>query len=330
MTKRKPTTHPRAGVPYDIQAQERERAQREIEVAMWALPLSRFSEEWLSLGKLKKGQDAAARRARRVKQAVEFYIGSASSPWPARASPKQSSKIHPRTKRPKNNEVRGGFVVLLAERCVSLEYDRMPTPPAPTEKMVDDGIKKGREKLVEALLFLGSLDSMTLNAWDRAIEDAPHPPEKTSVVWRELMKYERPQRSIRKLMVDIETAIGAVELAKIPAAAKDKQGPDEKVDALEIAKMAATDFYSLAGTEPTSSWGEGNFLHFLAAIFGALGRHDSAENLGRKACRWWRELRPRKEFLENMRATEPPDASEGIRVIETRPPPRGRYGGIGR
>ena len=144
MTERKPATHPRTGVPYEIQLQARERAQREVEAAMWALPLCRFSEEWLNLGKLKKGQDAAARRARRVKRAVEFYIGPVSSRWPARASRKRSSKtfLPPPAKRPKGDEVQEGLIVMLAERLVSLEYDWMPTPAAPTEKAVEAGIKR--------------------------------------------------------------------------------------------------------------------------------------------------------------------------------------------
>ena len=194
--------------------------------------------------KAEKGQDAAARRARRVKRAVEFYIGPVSSRWPARASRKRSSKtfLPPPAKRPKGDEVQEGLIVMLAERLVSLEYDWMPTPAAPTEKAVEAGIKKGREKLKPALLFLGGLHSMMLNTWDRAIGNAPHPPAETLVVPRELMKYERPRRSIRKLMVDIETAIGGADLVKIPTTAKDKQGPDLKVDAFEIAKAAAKDF----------------------------------------------------------------------------------------
>ena len=162
---------------------------------------------------------------------------------------------------------------------------------------------------------------MMLNTWDRAIGNAPHPPAETLVVPRELMKYERPRRSIRKLMVDIETAIGGADLVKIPTTAKDKQGPDLKVDAFEIAKAAAKDFHSLTGQAPTPSWGEGNFLHFLAAVFSALGRHDSADNQGRKACHWWKAdcSLEEQEFLENLRATK--DAFEGIRVVKTRPPP---------
>jgi len=119
-----------------------------------------------------------------------------------------------------------------------------------------------------------------------------------------------------------------VDLVKIPATARTAVRGDKgralKVGAREIAHLAAKDFRTLTGSPPTRARGEGKFLHFLGAVFAALGRHDdSVENLGREAVDWWSNLRlqEEEESFKKLRETPPPpDISAEVRAIEPRPP----------
>lgn len=285
--------------PYAPEMRRRRLAQKGVEAAMRALPL-----QWLS----------------------ESYLSAAPSlfPTPKKGMTERQLQLEAERRRRRAVSHYKTYIPVLAERYVHMALDQRPTPPPPARSKVEAGIKKVEEMLKEALLYLAGPEfgHAAFAALERAIEEEP--PAETLVMAPELMKFEQPLPSLGRFMVHLETVISAARRAKIPETAKDARGRDRKVDALEIAKVAASDFHTLTGQAPTRARGEGKYLHFLAAVFDALGRRDdSVANLGRSACRWWRERRPgeEQEFLEALMATKPPDDFDGIRVVTRWSPP---------
>jgi hypothetical protein len=95
---------------------------------------------------------------------------------------------------------------------------------------------------------------------------------------------------------------------------KSRRGRDQKADALEIAKAAATDYLDLTGRIAKRSYKDSSFVDFLAAIFKALGkRYDSPDTFARQAIKWLKNdsVREDEDAIRKWMTNPPPNLEDG-------------------
>jgi hypothetical protein len=211
--------------------------------------------------------------------------------------------------RPSSSEVRELIISSLAEKYVDMPYAffRDSVPP-PAKRDIETQLSEIKERATDLLMNLCGLDPLAVDAIHLAMKEGDYPPKERLLMETAAMVVDPRPKALGDIMGRLEVLIDAAGRARVPASAKSHKGPNQKKDALEIAKAAATDYLVLTHRLPNRSYKDSSFVDFLAAIFNALGRRsDSVDNLARKAIKW----------LENDSVREDEDA---IRKWMTNPP----------
>ena len=165
-----------------------------------------------------------------------------------------------------------------------------------TEKAIQSQFSSVKKQATALLTTMMRLRDAIIGALHLAIHQEGETPSMIPPAMKDLYP-RRP--TLGEIETYLQRLIDAASLAKIPGNAKQHKGPDRKLDALEIAKAAARDFYSLTGKYPTASQRveENGFRDFLSAIFRALDMsHNSAERFARDVRDWWKKDRQREDY----------------------------------
>lgn len=108
---------------------------------------------------------------------------------------------------------------------------------------------------------------------------------------------------IQKLLERLIDASGM----PVPPSAKNSRGPDRREVARRVALIAASDYFSITGREPTTTpptkgaESEFGFLWLLREIFDALCMKDcSVTSNSRDAVEKWKEFQPRNLFRDEI------------------------------
>jgi hypothetical protein len=197
------------------------------------------------------------------------------------------------------DDVRESCIPSLADKYVEMASNFLSSTPPPTKKKIQSQLSEIEGQATELLESLAGLEGPAVEAVHSAMKEGDHPPAKRVINYTGAMQFDSRPLAIGDIMGRLETLIDATRRAKIPHQAKDKHGPDRKVDALQIAKAAADDYPYLTGNAPERSRNKPAFPDFLAAIFKALNRrYDSVENLAKQAGQWWKKDRPREDAAD--------------------------------
>jgi hypothetical protein len=177
-----------------------------------------------------------------------------------------------------------------AEKYADMAFECLHVAAALTPEQINSRISKIEKPCLRLLDELRTLREPVVDALNSARGLVDH---RRLVLTPAACQSGHRAPTLGELQRSLEWLGAICKVATPPNSAKHKRGRDPKLFPLKVAKAAASDFYALAGEEPTGTRNRGGFGDFPSAIFAALDLRDaSADSFARQAVRWWKNDRP--------------------------------------
>jgi hypothetical protein len=211
----------------------------------------------------------------------------------------------------------------LAEKYLDMAFASLAYRPPSARNLVESQISKVNKKATELFELLEGLDPLGVEALHLAMKELGYRPAKRRLFLSAVI--DPPPKAIGDIKGRLEVLIDAADRAEVSDATKSLKGPGQKVDALEIAKAAAADYFELTGRGPTRTYKDSSFVDFLTAIFDALGIQASPGSSAKDVITQWMKAKndaqaepdvntENEGHLEELMLTRPPERVEEYAV----------------